>query len=295
MKKIIAILAAASIALPSLPVMAATSKPVFEADFSSDNGFELKNGAKLAENGKSGQGLYLDGVDDYVKLPDDIMSDNMTISAWVKQDKKAVWGRLFDFGTDSNVNFFFAPSSGGASRVEAKNGGAVDTMETPEFEKVGTWAYYTVTASPTEICLYRDGLLQKKTAAGNVKLSEMENIANYIGKSHYEADAYFSGMIDDFKVYDRVLSREEILVGMGGIAGKSISIDDAEEIMSVYTKHLSDGQIIFGDKLDLPSFGAGYVILNWDSSAPEIINANTGEVTPAAENKEVTITATLME
>ncbi len=284
MKKIIAILASAAIALPTLPVMAASSKPIFEADFSSDNGFELKNGAKLTENGKSGQGLYLDGVDDYALLPDNILSDNMTISAWVKQDKKAIWGRLFDFGTDSNVNFFFAPTSGSASRVEAKNGGAVDTMETPEFEKVGTWAYYTVTASPTEICLYRDGLLQKRTAAGNVKLSEMVNVANFIGKSHYEADAYFSGMIDDFKVYDRVLTRDEILADMG----KSVNNGDAEEIADVYTAGIEDGMIVFGDKIELPN--PGVLRCFWQSSDYEVINSIDGTVTPADENKEVVLT-----
>lgn len=284
MKKIIAMLAAMSILLPALPVMAAdNTKPVFEADFSSDKGFELKNGAKLDANGKSGQGLYLDGVDDYALLPEGILSDNMTISAWVKQDKKAVWGRLFDFGTDSNVNFFFAPSSGGASRVEAKNGGAVDTMETPEFEKVGVWAYYTVTASPTEICLYRDGLLQKRVAAGNVKLSEMENIANYIGKSHYEADAYFSGMIDDFKVYDRVLTTDEILADMG----KSATTDDAEEIADVYTAGIEDGMIVFGDKIELPAIAFDDFGIKWLSSNPDVINPVTGEIDPMLENTEI--------
>lgn len=283
MKKIAAFLCASAMTLSAVPIMAENNtKPIFETDFSSTDGFELKNGAKLAENGKSGQGLYLDGVDDYAILPKNIMTDNMTISAWVKQDKKAVWGRLFDFGTDSNVNFFFAPTSGGASRVEAKNGAMVDTMESPEFEKVGTWAYYTVTASPAEICLYRDGLLQKRTAAGNVKLSEMENIANYIGKSHYDADAYFSGMIDDFKVYNRVLTNDEILADMG----KSIDFSDSNELLDTYGSEIENGQTVFGDRLNLPSAQIGDMSVIWKCS-DGIINTETGTVN-APEHAETT-------
>lgn len=282
MKKITALMCVFAMSVSALPVKAADkSKPVFETDFSSTDGFELKNGAVLAENGKSGLGLYLDGTDDYVLLPNDILSDKMTISAWIKQDKKAVWGRLFDFGEDSNVNFFFAPSSGGASRVEAKNGTMLDTMETPEFEKVGVWAYYTVTASPSEICLYRDGVLLKKTAAGNVRLSEMANSANYIGKSHYDADAYFSGMIDDFKVYDRVLTLDEILADMG----ESVNFSDSAELMDVYGSKIENGQIVLGDKIDLPTAQIGDMSVVW-TCWDGLIDTKTGTVNAPEHTSE---------
>ena len=53
-------------------------------------------------------------------------------------------GRVFDFGTDSNQNFFFAPYSGGASRVEIKNGATVDTMDCTQ-ETAKDWVNYAIT------------------------------------------------------------------------------------------------------------------------------------------------------
>lgn len=55
------------------------------------------------------KGLLLDGTDGYAELPDNILSSDMTVTTWVKINKFTTWGRVFDFGTDSNQNFFFAP------------------------------------------------------------------------------------------------------------------------------------------------------------------------------------------
>ena len=281
--------AAAAIAVtaslvPLLPAAAADNGLIFSSGFENENGIRLENGAELAE-GKSGNGLHLDGADDYAVLPENLIFDTMTISAWVRQDRKNVWGRLFDLGEDSGNNFFFAPSSGGASRVEAKSPAGVNTLDTPEFESTRVWAYYTVTADENSMKLYRDGkLMGEKT--GPIKLSEIKNTLNYIGKSHYEGDAYFAGSVDDFKVYSRVLSQEEILKDMA----EHIAETDAAELMNVYACDIEEGQLLFGDKMRLDGFKCGGLSLEWASSDEAVINPSAGTITPSKENKQVKLT-----
>lgn len=281
--------AAAAIAVtaslvPLLPAAAADNGLIFSSGFENENGIKLENGAELAE-GKSGNGLHLDGADDYAVLPENLISDTMTISAWVRQDRKNVWGRLFDLGEDSGNNFFFAPSSGGASRVEAKSPAVVSTLDAPEFESTRVWAYYTVTADENGMKLYRDGkIMGEKT--GTIKLSEIKNTLNYIGKSHYEGDAYFAGSVDDFKVYSRVLSKEEILKDMA----EHISEADTAELMNVYAGDIEEGQILFGDKIRLDGFKCGGLSLEWASSDEAVINPSAGTITPSKENKQVKLT-----
>ncbi|MDO5397015.1 MAG: alpha-L-arabinofuranosidase C-terminal domain-containing protein [bacterium] len=285
--KFTAVFAAAALMtamLPAFPAAAADNGLVFSSDFESEKGIKLESGAELAE-GKNGKGLHLDGVDDYAVLPENIISDEMTISAWVKQDKKNVWGRLFDLGEDSSNNFFFAPCSGGASRVEAKSPQEVSTLDAAEFEAARVWAYYTVTADKDGFRLYRDGKLMAEKKGG-IKLSNIKDSLNYIGKSHYEGDAYFAGTVDDFKVYNRVLSDEEILADMA----EHISVSDADEIMNTYSADIEEGQILFGDSVGLDGFECGDLKLVWNSSDESVINTSTGTITPGKENKKVKLT-----
>lgn len=39
----------------------------------------------------------------------------------------------------------------------------------------------------------------------------MNRINSYIGKSNWSSDGYFKGTIDEFRIYDRLLSSNEIV------------------------------------------------------------------------------------
>ena len=44
------------------------------------------------------------------------------------------------------------------------------------------------------------------------KLSEINDVNNWLGKSQYETDAEFGGTINEFRIYDAALSPAEITV-----------------------------------------------------------------------------------
>lgn len=290
-KQLIAVLAAVSMTVTSLPMVSLAAdnapEPILQytfdgknelADQNGKNKLTLLGGASITEDGNTGKALLLDGEDDFAQLPDNIMSEEMTITAWVKINKFTVWGRVFDFGTDSSENFFFAPYSGGASRTEIKTKDGADTMDAVQETELD-WVHYAVTVGNNTVSYYRNGrLISSKKITQS--LGEMNNVANYIGKSHYDGDAYLAAAVDDFRVYDTALDRNEIcnVMAEGEIT--------PEVLLKSYS--IEDGQIITGDKIELPKIGA----LTWyENDNLGLIDVETGAVKHNENTEKVTLAA----
>ncbi len=277
-KQLIAVVSALAMTFASLPCVSIAAenvtKPVLQytfdgnkqlADQNGKNELKLSGGASVTDDGNKGKGLLLDGTDGYAELPDNILSSDMTITTWVKINKFTTWGRVFDFGTDSNQNFFFAPYSGGASRLEIKNGATVDTMDCTQ-ETAKDWVNYAITIKGDTVSYYRNGKLIK-SKSGIKDISELTNTANYIGKSHYDGDAYLSAVVDDFRVYNTALSQDEILKVM---ADGEIN---ADVMLDSYA--INDEQIVTGDSITLPQ--ADGIVWN-ETDNLGLINTETGAV-----------------
>lgn len=291
-KQLIAAVAAIAMTVNAMPAMAFAAdnmpEPVLRytfdgknplADEKGKNALKLSGGASVTDNGNTGKGLLLDGVDGCALLPSDILSDSMTVAAWVKINKFTTWGRVFDFGTDANNNFFFAPYSGGAARVEMKTPKNADTMDCMQ-ETERDWVHYAVTVSDDTVCYYRNGRLIKSKSGIGVKLSGLKNELNYIGKSHYEGDAYLSAVVDDFRVYKTALDRDNIcnIVDEGEI--------NHEIMLDSYA--IENEKIITGDKIDLPVIDG----MTWqEKDNLGLINTETGAVKHNDTTETVTLTA----
>ncbi|MCC8169882.1 MAG: S-layer homology domain-containing protein [Oscillospiraceae bacterium] len=292
-KRLISAITAAVTAFASLPAIGYAAQDMPEpvlrytfdgeaelADENGENALTLYGGASVTEDGNIGKALLLDGVDGYALLPSDIISDSMTITAWVNITKFTTWGRVFDLGTDSNNNFFFAPYSGGAARVEIKSPSVTDTMDCAQ-ETVRDWVHYAVTVDNGTVSYYRNGLLvQSKSGIQN--LSQVKDELNYIGKSHYDGDAYLAAAVDDFRIYDSALDRDEVCAVMSeGEINPEILLD---------TYSIENEQIVTGDKIDLPQYDA----LIWaEKDNLGLIDTETGEVKHNETAETVTITANI--
>lgn len=291
-KRLISAVIAAVMAAASLPAAAFASdrdiRPVLRytfdgkdalSDTNGKNKLKLSGGASITEDGNTGHALLLDGVDGYALLPKNILSDSMTITAWVKLNKLNTWGRVFDFGTDANNNFFFAPFSGGAARIEMKSPSGTDTMDTVQETVRGDWVHYAVTVDNGTVSYYRNGrLIQSKSGVGS--LSDIKDELNYIGKSHYDGDAYLAAAIDDFRVYDTALDCEDVRVAMyDGEINPEIMLDSYA---------IEDGQIVTGDKIELPKIGA----LTWyEKDSLGLVDVETGAVKHNNKTEQVTLAA----
>jgi len=280
-KRLISALVAVAMGMTMMPTFVSADnapKPALKYTFDKKDDLKLFGGASITDNGNKGKALLLDGIDGYAQLPSGIVTDEMTITAWVKLDRFNVWGRVFDFGKDSTENFFFAPYSGSTSRAEIKTPNGVDTLNTLQ-ETSKEWVHYAVTVGNGAMSYYRNGRLID-TKAINQKLTDMEDTLNYIGKSHYDADAYLAAAIDDFRVYDEALDMGEIQSVMA-----DGEIND-EVLLDSYA--IENEQIIVGDKIDLPKID-GLVWNEKDNLG--LVDFETGKVKHNADTETVTLMA----
>jgi hypothetical protein len=158
----------------------------------------------------------------YVEIPPGVLRSlkEVTISTWIHWEGGWAWQRVFDFGADGDHCFFYTPDSGGAGQavVRTMPGSNNVNLFITERPPLGKWMHLAVTWSSASFGLYMDGVLMASAPSGpSVPVPSVTPVSlgisprNFIGKSQTEADAYLEGSIDEFRVYDRVLSPVEIL------------------------------------------------------------------------------------
>ncbi len=199
---------------------------------------ELVGGVTIDEKdrvGETGGSAALDGSSGYVKLPDNLIRDlnleKATFAVWVKLDRQQSGARIFDFASNTgravNRNTMYLSPRGDSGALEF----AIVTPFTEKFANdtaplgsnykymlrgnqllpTDAWQHLAVTIDGFDAALYLNG---EKIASSSVYNVEprmlLETAMNYIGRSRSSAHPYLAGRIDDFRIYNRALSEEEI-------------------------------------------------------------------------------------
>jgi hypothetical protein len=201
---------------------------------------ELFQGARIPTGGD----VVLDGVDDYVWLPDGIVSSlqSATLMIWAIWRGGPAWQRLWDFGSSRTVRvadvptqqayrtFFLTPlPAGGVPGPLAMlefHGELRGTAFGDEYLDVGSpdWIvpevgyHYAVVIDEDSqmMSLYIDGewigarTLEVKGTGVYFLLSDLDDNNNSIGRSQYASDRYLAAEILEFRIYDRALGPEEV-------------------------------------------------------------------------------------
>lgn len=138
-----------------------------------------------------------------------------------------MWQRVFDLGSGPPVWLYFTPLGGTGLPVVAGRTPAlifVDFIAIPDAPAgagqlrinqpipVSTWVHFVLTWSASEMKVYMNGaLVAQAVTHGQVAPTDLGNTAqNYLGRSQFEADPYFNGMLDEFRVYGRVLTASDV-------------------------------------------------------------------------------------
>lgn len=164
--------------------------------------------------GKYGNALSFDGTDDYVDLKTpsslNIAGDQITISAWVKPGSVAMTGGAFArivskpnqyeliVQDDNKVMCWLFSAQGDAQLVT----GNVPT---------GAWTHISCVLEGGAIKLYINGGIQPDVISLAGNLAGTSNPA-YIGRSGPQG--YFSGIIDEVRIYSRALTPQEVAEDM---------------------------------------------------------------------------------
>jgi hypothetical protein len=177
-----------------------------------------------------GQGsLLLDGRDDYVDLPNGLISslNSATFVVWVEwYDGRICWQRIFDFGStvqgedvvgDATSNVFVTPLDCPGPSPLAMFGnlfGGVDTQvviqgPVPFPVNVERQVALVVNGDTRMMQFYIDAQSHGEVAL-RVGFEGIEDVNNWIGRSQWIQDWFFYGRFEEFRIYDEALTAVEI-------------------------------------------------------------------------------------
>ncbi len=165
-----------------------------------------------------GQAAAFDGIADYVDIPiGNLLStlENSTFAVWVSIDEDAdgSWMRAFDVGTGTDNYLFLCP------RVGTDNGVRLAIL-TPDLSgETGLtsnntlssgWHHLVGVFDNGTLSLYVDSQLAGSVSTETYPQGLGVTTQNWLGRSQWESDAYFEGLMDEFRVYDRALTAGEV-------------------------------------------------------------------------------------
>lgn len=169
--------------------------------------------------------LHLDGVDDYVALPKDLLAgmSEASVAVWVRQlGGPAGYKRIFDFGTGSRgadppLDASTAGVSYLATTIHTGNvpSGLAVLMSAggPPNEIVALsdvilekeMRFVVVAVSKDTLSLFHEGTLVARIPR-SVPLSSIVVDNAWLARSQYSADGFFEADYGDVRIYDRALS-----------------------------------------------------------------------------------------
>ncbi|MBK7393686.1 MAG: hypothetical protein IPI64_10365 [Chloracidobacterium sp.] len=176
----------------------------------------LQNGTVFTA-GMTGQAFSFDGTDDHVDLPDGFanFSNGFTVGLWARPTSNGVWARFIDLGNgQANNNILFQRrSTSNDLAFEVYNGSGTSTGMAYAENAItnNEWHYYVATMDAAgQVKLYKDGVALVMAADTTGVPANVTRTSNYIARSNWAADAYYSGGIDEPVIFDRALSSVEI-------------------------------------------------------------------------------------
>jgi hypothetical protein len=111
---------------------------------------------------------------------------------------------------------FLTPRMGTADAMRfaiATGGGGAETQVTAPDTLPSGWHHVAVTidAGNDTIKLYLDGVVVAQNTRATLSPSDLGvTTNNWLGRSQYAVDAFYRGLIDDFRIYSRALTQAEI-------------------------------------------------------------------------------------
>ncbi|MBW2984055.1 right-handed parallel beta-helix repeat-containing protein [Candidatus Woesearchaeota archaeon] len=180
------------------------------SDLSTQNIDGIVNGGATWITGIKGNALSFDGINDYVQIPDDPVwdtGDYLTISLWFRTNTvQGSYNKLLVHDRDFNEQrYYIDPSTSGGIRFCGSycTPYSVNLVDGEWHHVVGVFDRY---ASDYKYKLYIDNSLAATTPGGDVGLDEGDKGIT-IGEF---ANNYFTGDIDEVRIYSRPLSEEEV-------------------------------------------------------------------------------------
>jgi hypothetical protein len=300
------------------PPTVLTHRYSFTADASDSIGGA--NGTLMGDANVSGGQLVLDGTaGTFLDLPgaqiNIATNTSVTFEAWVTFNNPATWAYLFGFGNTNNgggvgqIGCVPCADSGGYHHwglTENQSGGATVSWA---HGWNNTTAHITVVVDPPSgtISVYRDGVLEVAQGGANNPLSDTPTNWAYLGHSFYSSDPYLSASIDEFRIYNGVLTPPQVaLTQLNGPNSTAFNVGALQSIVVAATNYPAFASlvppVIYANYANLANFNmlptvtagtyyGGLQPLTVTSSDPNIISVNAQNMLTTHRPGTVTLTA----
>lgn len=146
---------------------------------------------------------------------------NIRVPDWVKDPAVKINGEAVDAVTAGS---YIAVTVNAGDRIEITYPSELTWVEGDSSQinagailQTGQWQHLAVVINGVTASLYLNG--EEVGTASDFQFVPMlisNMTSNLLGKSHYTADSYFQGSMDDFRIYNRALSASEITMLSNG-------------------------------------------------------------------------------
>jgi hypothetical protein len=169
------------------------------------------NGATSTATGRFGRALSFDGINDRVEVPDAAsleLTNAMTLEAWVRPTTSRLHAPVI---TKETSNFYtYRLEAGGEVKgiPEGFISDAAWSWEDAEDTKAlpnASWSHLAMTYDGVSLRLYVNGILVSTRAAAKPTVNGLK-----LAIGAYKTSNFFEGLIDEVRIYNRVLSATEI-------------------------------------------------------------------------------------
>jgi hypothetical protein len=283
-------------------------------------GASFLNGQLSLPGGSSASAAYVD-------LPNGLLSTlsganagsgQVTFEGWYTLQGISAWERLFDFGRSDvgeisgpgtvhiaydNVYLARLGTSIIQKRVEVKNTNPLAVTEAVEFNSYSpdNAVYhfaFTWDEASGEIRVFEYGQ-EIATLVTTLSMADITDVNNWLGRSQNSVDNNLSADLDEFRIYDYVLTPEQVLGSFQ--AGSDVLFDDPGALLAIMlqaartnlfldeTKQL----VVFGDFEHLSSINITASNITYLSSDTNVLQVSTNGLVTALREGTSTITATL--
>jgi PKD repeat protein len=203
----------------------------FDASGNANDG--VLSGPVRTSDGQFGSALAFDGLDDWLTVADHAtldLSNGMTLEAWVKPSALSGWRTVLLKEAAGGLAYaLYAHDNAPRPAAYINTGGGDLPAPGAAVLATGSWSHLVTTYDGARLRLFVNGVEAASTAASGPLVQSGDPLR--IGGNGVWGE-YFSGLIDEVRVYNRALSSAEIQADMaapvnagGAVAPDSFPLD----------------------------------------------------------------------
>ncbi len=188
-----------------------TASTTFDSSGNGNTGIWSGTGTHWTTGKINSAGQFASTTSDYVNAGNDAILDitsAITVEAWIKTSSNASYMGIVSKRIAWSANDFEFQMTSGRPRFTYNTGNKDIYAATTPNVRDGNWHHIVATLSGTTETIYIDGIQNVQETDGEAIVPGTQNL--FIGRYAGGVDSYFTGLIDDVRIYNYARTAAEI-------------------------------------------------------------------------------------